>query len=149
LGIQSIDCRGDSPSNVRIVAMTNTGYLLSYYKGHWTDRKVHEKFGLCSVMSHDGKYLATGGSDAKIRLFGLEEQSMFELHTFFDAKLKWIWNLQFSFDNQFLFVASSDGIVQMWSLKDKQVKRFYRGHEKSVVSLSLFEVRQRERQQPS
>lgn len=142
IGIQSIDCYVDTHI-LRIVAMTNTGHLLSYFNGQWTDKKVHEKFGLCCVLSLDGQYLATGGSDGKIRLFKLEENNIFELRTLSDMKLKWIWCLQFSSDAQFLFVSSSDGVVQMWSLRDWSVKRNYRGHKKSVVSLSLFEYRKK------
>lgn len=142
LGIQSIDCYVDKHS-LRVVAMTNTGHLMSHYNGQWTDKKVHDKFGLCCVLSPDGQFLATGGSDAKIRLFRLEENNIFELNTLCDSKLKWIWCLQFSFDSQFLFVSSSDGVVQMWSLRDWTIKRNYRGHKKSVVSLSLFEYRQK------
>ena len=142
LGIQSIDCFVEKRT-LRIVAMTNTGHLLSLYNGQWTDKKVHDKNGLCCVLSHDGQFLATGGSDAKIRLFKLEENNIFELRTLSDTKLKWVWCLQFSFDSQFLFVSSSDGVVQMWSLRDWDIKRNYRGHKKAVVSLSLFEYRQK------
>lgn len=142
LAIQSIDCHVEK-HNLRVVAMTTVGHLLSYYNGQWTDKKVHDKLGLCCVLSHDGQYLATGGSDAKIRLFKLEENLIFELRTLTDTKLKWIWCLQFSFDSLFLFVSSSDGVVQMWSLRDWDIKRNYRGHKKSVVSLSLFEYRQK------
>ena len=144
--IQSIDCYTDKHS-LRIVAMTNTGYLLPYFKDQqWPDKKVHDKFGLCCVLSQDGQQLATGGSDGKIVLFKLEETEILETHVLSDANLKWVWCLQFSFDAKFLFVSASDGIVQMWSLRDQSVKRNYRGHNKSVASLALFEFRPKQLQ---
>ena len=146
-GIQSIDCYADKHCSLRIVAMTNTGHLLSYYNDQWTDKKVHDKFGLCCVLSHDGQRVATGGSDGKIVVFKLEETNIFEHHILCDSNLKWVWCLQFSYDGKFLFVSASDGIVQMWSLRDLSIKRNYRGHNKSVASLALFEFRPKQLQQ--
>lgn len=142
LGIQALDCVNYN-DKLRVVAMTNTGHLLSHFNDQWTDKKVHEKFGICCMLSQDGQLLATGGSDGKIRLFKLEENNIFEYRTLSDQNLKWVWCLQFSADSQFLFVSSSAGVVQMWSLRDFNLKRNYRGHKKSVVTLSLFENRSR------
>ena len=138
VGIQSIECAGEK-EEFRMAAVSNHGHLISYYQDNWYDKKIHERFGLCCTISNNGQVLATGGSDGKIKLFRFQGAKFIEDFILQDSQIKWIWCLQFSFDGLFLFVSSSEGVVQMWSLRDRCIKRNYRGHKKSVVTLALFE----------
>jgi G protein beta subunit-like protein len=57
-----------------------------------------------------------------------------ELHT---NNQRWVWDLAFSADSQYVLTASSDGIARLWSLPANEVKREYRGHTKAITSLAF------------
>ena len=53
---------------------------------------------------------------------------------------RWVWDVAFSADSQYMFTASSDGVARLWSIPDKpEVKRTYKenGHTKAVTCLAF------------
>jgi len=50
---------------------------------------------------------------------------------------RWVWDIAFSADSQFLITASSDSIVRLWHLETAEIKREYTGHQKAVTALAF------------
>ena len=52
---------------------------------------------------------------------------------------RWVWDVAFSADSQYMFTASSDGVAKLWSIPDAEVKRTYKenGHTKAVTCLAF------------
>jgi len=58
---------------------------------------------------------------------------------------RWVWDVAFSADSQYLFTASSDNMARLWSLPNEmnnfsyEVKRTYKenGHQKAVTCLAF------------
>ncbi|KAJ6223105.1 hypothetical protein RDWZM_001650 [Blomia tropicalis] len=50
---------------------------------------------------------------------------------------RWVWDITFTADSQYLFSASSDGIVRLWSVFTGDLIREYSGHMKSVTALAF------------
>ena len=53
---------------------------------------------------------------------------------------RWVWDIQFSADSQYMFTASSDGVARLWSVfENPEVKRTYKenGHTKAVTCLAF------------
>ncbi|KPM10379.1 target of rapamycin complex subunit LST8-like protein [Sarcoptes scabiei] len=56
------------------------------------------------------------------------------------ANQKWVWDVVFSRDSQFLFTASSDHFVRLWSVYTGQMVREYSGHQKAVSCLAFSDM---------
>lgn len=63
------------------------------------------------------------------------------LNTFFQElhikDQRWVWDLAFSADSQYLLTASSDNVARLWNLPNSEVKREYIGHQKSLTCLAF------------
>jgi len=84
--------------------------------------------------------LVTSSSDQTARLWSTSDQKLItELKPEFSENQRWVWDVAFSADSQYLFTASSDNMARLWSISDSQVKRVYRenGHTKAVTSIAF------------
>lgn len=50
---------------------------------------------------------------------------------------RWVWDVAFSADSQFLITASSEGVVRLWHVESAEIKRAYTGHQRAVTSLAF------------
>lgn len=58
---------------------------------------------------------------------------------------RWVWDIAFSADSQYLFTASSDNFARLWSLPNQsnnfthEIKRVYKenGHQKAITCLAF------------
>lgn len=50
---------------------------------------------------------------------------------------RWVWDVAFSNDAQFLITASSDSVARLWSVSPTEVKREYSGHQKALTALAF------------
>ena len=81
------------------------------------------------------RLLATSSADGTAKIF---RTSDFSLHTECrDNTQRWVWDLAFTSDSQFLFTASSDKLARLWSVQTGEVRRDYIGHQKPVVCLAF------------
>ncbi|KAH9425861.1 Target of rapamycin complex subunit lst8 [Dermatophagoides pteronyssinus] len=53
---------------------------------------------------------------------------------------RWVWDLAFSADSQYVFTASSDHYVRLWSVYSGQMTREFSGHQKAVTALAFSDV---------
>ncbi|GBL99997.1 Target of rapamycin complex subunit lst8 [Araneus ventricosus] len=54
-----------------------------------------------------------------------------------DNNQRWVWDLAFSADSQYLFTASSDNLARLWCIAKGEVKREYSGHSKALTALAF------------
>lgn len=54
-----------------------------------------------------------------------------------NANQRWVWDVAFSNDAQFLITASSDSVARLWSVSPTEVKREYSGHQKALTALAF------------
>lgn len=50
---------------------------------------------------------------------------------------RWVWDVAFSADSQYLITASSDSVVRLWHLESAEIRREYTGHQKAVTALAF------------
>lgn len=54
-----------------------------------------------------------------------------------DSNQRWVWDVAFSADSQYIITASSDNLARLWSISTGEVKREYSGHSKALTSLAF------------
>ena len=82
--------------------------------------------------------MVTSSADAKIKLWRTQDFSLvMELGC---KDLRWVWDLDFTADSQYLLSASSDCIARLWSLKTGEVKKEYVAHTKALTSLAFRDL---------
>ena len=50
---------------------------------------------------------------------------------------RWVWDVAFSADSQYVLTASSDGIARLWHLPSNEVRKEFQGHTKALTSLAF------------
>ncbi|KAH9405410.1 Target of rapamycin complex subunit lst8, partial [Tyrophagus putrescentiae] len=53
---------------------------------------------------------------------------------------RWVWDMAFSADSQYIFTASSDQFVRLWSAFTGELTREYTGHQKAVMALGFSDL---------
>jgi WD40 repeat protein len=53
---------------------------------------------------------------------------------------KWVWDIAFSSDGDFLVSGSSDSTMMLWDLKKFEDIKTYTGHQKSIVTISFNDI---------
>ncbi|GFR14012.1 target of rapamycin complex subunit lst8 [Trichonephila clavata] len=54
-----------------------------------------------------------------------------------DNNQRWVWDVAFSADSQYLVTASSDNLARLWCISKGEVKREYSGHSKALTALAF------------
>ncbi len=89
---------------------------------------------LCLAISADGKALAVGGTDNRIRLYELPEgKKRWEI----EAHADWVMALAFSPDGQSLASASRDRTARWLELTKGEIVATHTGHETAVLSATF------------
>jgi WD40 repeat protein len=84
------------------------------------------------AYSRDGKFVASGGSDMDVKLWGAEsglEVRSFRGHT------NWVTSVAFSSDSHFLASASVDQKIMLWEIAGTEVARTY-GHNGALNTVA-------------
>jgi len=71
-------------------------------------------------LSENGKYVATGGADKKIKLWKIENGNLILLKTFVGHN-DWIRTIKF-IDSKFLISGSSDNTIKIWNFNGQLIK---------------------------
>ncbi|CAG2118114.1 unnamed protein product [Medioppia subpectinata] len=57
-----------------------------------------------------------------------------------DPNQRWVWDLGFSADSQFIITGSSDNNARLWNVFSGDVKREYSGHQKAITALAFSDA---------
>jgi WD40 repeat protein len=82
--------------------------------GRYCDFLGHKDVVISVAFSPDGKYLASGSKDKRVKLWNVESQK--EVNTL-NGHSNWVWSVAFSPDCKYLASASLDKTVKLWSIE--------------------------------
>ena len=83
----------------------------------------------CVTFSPDGRWLAIGYGDGKLRLWDRQEETVAGEWT---AHNNWLFDLQFSADSQTLWTGGGDNRVRQWTVADGELVERFDDHEDDV-----------------
>ena len=100
------------------------------------DEQTHAQWVLAIGMSHNGRWIATGGGEAVVKLWDLNDPDFavhpISLHGHNGA----IRTLAFSPDDKWLATGGLDNTVRLWNLNDLRTPPvIFRGHEGTINAL--------------
>ena len=103
-----------------LVTSSSTGNVELWYFDQGRQSQLPHPEGVPTVtFSHDGKLVATGSYDNKVRVWRVATAEL--LNTFIGHE-KMVTNVVFSPDDQYLASTSADDSVRLWHLHSKQNK---------------------------
>ncbi|XP_053214192.1 target of rapamycin complex subunit lst8-like [Panonychus citri] len=126
---------------------------------------AHKRYGLRCSFSPDSTLLATTSADQTCKVWrtadllplsthgsedgGYSRSSNSIWHTFDNmspvvelqtANQRWVWDLAFSADSQYIITASSDNNARLWSINTGEVKKEYVGHQGPITALAFSDA---------
>lgn len=81
--------------------------------------------------------MATSSADGTAKIWRTVDFSLLSECKDNKPNSKWIWDLAFTCDSEYLFTASSDKIARLWTVKTGEIKKDFIGHQKPVVCLAF------------
>ncbi|KAF6001592.1 MTOR associated protein, LST8 [Cyanidiococcus yangmingshanensis] len=104
-----------------------------------TTWKAHSRYVLQSMFSPNGKMLAMALDSGFIRLWNVQRQvgETWMQERMLGRHQKWVWDLVFSDNSEFLFSCSSDRRACLWDLSSGSVIRTYEGHKLAVTAIAV------------
>ncbi|XP_015921190.1 target of rapamycin complex subunit lst8 [Parasteatoda tepidariorum] len=166
VSIQSIDIDAEGTYMAAVDNKGNCYiFLLSYQTESSHSQPVrflkfsaHNTYGLKCKFSPDSTLLATTSADCSAKLWrtadlnilpssvpkdsqdtsnNFEWKKTAPMTELRHANQRWVWDLAFSLDSQYLFTASSDNLARLWCISKGEVKRDYTGHSKALTALAF------------
>ena len=110
-----------------------------------TKTSAHSDYLLRSVLSADGRMIATASADSTIKIWKITQASVqnglaipeVTLDKTLIGHQRWVWDCAFSADSEYLVSASSDHTARLWDLARGETIRQYQGHHKATVCVAL------------
>lgn len=156
-----VQCLSLNPMDDMVAAIDNIGNVHVFSPAQkltllrsW---KAHSKYGIRCLFSPNGKYLVTTSADHTAKVWKTcdiikysrenddqeHQQQAENQDTLIPHKVltsdnqRWVWDVAFSADSQFLVTASSDSVVRLWHVETAEIRREYTGHQKAVTALAF------------
>lgn len=57
-----------------------------------------------------------------------------------DSKQRWVWDIAYSADSQYIFTGSSDQVIRLWSVFTGKMTREYNGHQRAITCLAFSDI---------
>ncbi|XP_054716586.1 target of rapamycin complex subunit lst8-like [Uloborus diversus] len=120
--------------------------------------QAHNTYGLKCKFSPDSTLLVTASADCSAKIWRttdlqlLLEKPPEDLQDMFGSNetvapspmiqlthvnQRWVWDVAFSADSQYLFTVSSDVLARLWNISTGEIKRDYNGHNKALTALAF------------
>jgi WD40 repeat protein len=96
--------------------------------------KGHPKQVLCVAFSPDGKYLATGAEDEKVRLWDVNKSQVKRVLSGHTGPVK---SVAFCRNGKVLASGAADNTVKLWDTSTFSVLQTLRGHQGEVLSVAF------------
>ena len=115
----------------KIYDIRNGSYSLNTFDDH------NKNEILCSTLSSNGKYLATGGGDNIVNVYDLTQmKKIFS----FEGHNKEIYSLDFTHDTDAKYLVSGDGLgeCRIWEMKSGECKQIIESAEETEIIASNF-----------
>lgn len=116
---------------------------LAYTRGHRARHgdasyQHHTRAILCVAASASGKFLATGGADARLIIWDVSSPSTLTPVKVFTQHRDAVTGLAFRRGTNQLFSASKDRTIKVWSLDELAYVETLFGHQDSVVDIAAL-----------
>lgn len=121
-----------------------TGQRLKVFSGQKKSQRPNHSLGHCDhilsiAVSHDNKYVATGGRDRRIHIWSIpEDKHLIAFHQHKDS----VTGLVFRRGMNQLYSCSADRMVKLWNVDELAYMDTLFGHQDSIASIDAL---QRER----
>ena len=54
-----------------------------------------------------------------------------------NSNQRWVWDVSFSNDSQYLITGSSDTVARLWNINTGDCVREYTGHQKAITAIAF------------
>ncbi len=126
---------GDKNRKVQIRRKESIGNSLQELHGDFSSLDSHSGFVYTVQFSPDGKILASGGADRRIRLWNTETGKI--IYTF-DGHQDGVTTIQFMPSGKILLSAGADRTIRFWDVEQKQLlKTIDSCHQRQINALAI------------
>lgn len=147
-----VQCLSLNPMEDILAAIDNVGNVHIFSPAQsltlFRTWKAHPRYGIKCLFSPNGKYLVTTSADYTAKVWKTcdimkynpdehQRDSLSHFKVLTAENQRWVWDVAFSADSQFLVTASSDSVVRLWHVETAEVTREYTGHQKAVTALAF------------
>ncbi|KAI1301701.1 Target of rapamycin complex subunit lst8 [Halotydeus destructor] len=116
--------------------------------------RSHSRYGLKCRYSPDSTLLVTTSADQTAKVWrtanlvpiadGEEESgwpvsdsTLAPLIVLADPNQRWVWDVAFTNDSQYIITGSSDNLARLWDVNTGEIKREFSGHQKAIIALAF------------
>lgn len=149
-----VQCLSLNPMEDMMAAIDNVGHVHTFSPAQslklFRSWKAHSRYGIKCLFSPNGKYLVTTSADHTAKVWKTcdilkynpnddhqDTTSLLPFKVLTTETQRWVWDVAFSADSQFLITASSDSVVRLWHVETAEIRREYTGHQKAVTALAF------------
>lgn len=125
---------GDKNRKVQLRRLDSIGNSLQELRPDANSLDSHNGYVCAVEFSLDGKILASGGADRRIRLWNTDTGKI--IYTF-DGHLESITAIQFMPNGKILVSTGADRTIRFWDLESKQLLKTIEAHEHKIHALAI------------
>ncbi|OXU25964.1 hypothetical protein TSAR_014683, partial [Trichomalopsis sarcophagae] len=130
----ALKCKFSPDSTILIVALVLTWCFLRYRVGKPMRDLISQQKAMMQ-LEMKRQLLVTTSSDETAKIWKTADFS--EVQTLRHDVKRWVWDVAFTADSQFIFTGSSDGVARLWNIGTGTIKREYQGHQKVISALAF------------
>ena len=125
---------------------STTGRLLVSFRGHarlweslksilgWTDQPPQDEEVRALAFSPDGKMLASGSEDKRVRVWNIEKRFK---HATLTGHKEWITAVAFSTDGKTVASGDAGKVIKLWAVGTGRERATLRGHKNTINALTF------------
>ncbi|EWS74749.1 required for amino acid permease transport from the to the cell surface protein (macronuclear) [Tetrahymena thermophila SB210] len=132
-------CAADSSGTLFIQNLGRNDEIISQQK----IENAHNDYILKCQISPFAKDIVTCSADRSIKIWSLNPQSQKFEHKNTLYHYRWVWDVSYGCDGQFLFSCSSDNTAKLWKLdkESNQVEyQIFKGHTQTVNCVAINDI---------